>query len=126
MKKFTFILAFMLMMSVSSIALATDNPAAGERLVLTGLEIAVSPGVMAYYLDDGATTGEAQWFTIATLHQGGTKVYATAQNSTSTYSQEVDTSVAVTYGVFNILTASLPTRIQAASDTYWTGSDWER
>ncbi len=126
MKKYTFILACMLMMSVSSIASATDNTDAGERLELTGLDIAVSPGVMAFYEDDGATAGEAQWFTIATLHQGGTRVFATAQNSTSTYNQDVDTSVAVTYTVFGTYTAALPTRDEAASDSYWASSDWDR
>ena len=124
MKKLILILAFMLMLPVGSMAGEKNNAVPGERLVLAGLEIAVSPGVFAYYEDDLAAL--PQWFGIATIHQGGTKIYATAQDSTSIYNQDAPDSTTITLGVFTTLYGTLPTQVQSASDSYWTDSVWDR
>jgi len=126
MKKFLILLAIAILLPISSFAASTDNATAGSRLVLdTGspsLTIAASPGVFQYYGDDGTTT--PQWYVIGTVHQGGTRYYATSQNSTSIFYQD-DTTGPVLITDLQGLTWPTGTA-DTASETWWSNSGWTR
>lgn len=126
MKKLFILLAIALFLPVGSFAAATDNGTAGSRLVLDTsspqLVIASSPGVFQYYGDDGTTT--PQWYVVGTVHQGGTRFYATAQNSTSIFYQDDSTGpVELT----DLTGLEWPTGTgDTASETWWSNSGWTR
>ena len=126
-KKSLIVVMAVLLLPMAAFAGNTNNGTAGSPLELTAagtgtsLTIAVSPGVFAYYEDDATTT--PQWYLIASAHQGGTNVYATAQNSTSIFRQapnvapiELTTVTGMTY----------PTQLEAVSEDYWSDSSWLR
>lgn len=115
MKKVLLILVIAMMVPVmASAGSGVTNTAAGDPLKLVGLTIATSPGVFAYYEDD--TTTQPQWYAIGTLHQGGTKAYATAQNSTSILHYEFTTSPLVATSLSGL---TFPTQTAAASVDGW-------
>ncbi|PLX89798.1 MAG: hypothetical protein C0619_10450 [Desulfuromonas sp.] len=118
MKKLVLIMAIALMFPM--MASAEDNATAGAALELEGLTIAVSPGVFAYYNDGGVA--DPQWYLIATVHQGGTNFYATAQNSTSIFKQDATAPVLIG----DLTGADYPTETEAASEDYWSDSAWTR
>lgn len=126
MKKIV-ILTLLVLISFSSSALAgnTTNGKAGAALELKGLTIGVSPGIFAHYADDG-TTGNVQWFGIATAHQGGTTIYGAAQNNSGTFKIDVGTATITGPLTAGTKTYQLPTSTQAASTTYWSDADWTR
>jgi hypothetical protein len=118
-----FLIMFALIL-LPSVSLGADksNGSAGSPLELTDMTISVSPGVFAFYRDDGQAT--PQWYLIATAHNGGTKYFATAQNSTSVFKQE-DTASPITLGELEGL--DYPDQDQAASEDYWSdGNAWTR
>lgn len=126
MKKiFIFSCLFLLLLNTVASAANTTNAAAGSALELADVTIGVSPGVFAYYSDD-ANTGNVQWWSIATAHQGGTRIYGAAQNNSGTFYIDAGTNTITGPLTAGSTTYSLPTEAQAASDTYWSDSDWSR
>ncbi|WP_321370686.1 hypothetical protein [uncultured Desulfuromusa sp.] len=117
---------FLLLLSSAALATTTDNATAGagSALELADLTIGVSPGVFAYYEDDN-NGGNVQWWAIATAHQGGTRIYGAAQNNSGTFYIDVGTNT-ITGPLTADETYTLPNQDQAASDSYWSTSDWDR
>lgn len=66
---------------------AEDVNATGGQLVLgsnsADLTIGLSKGVEVRYVNPGADAAAAQWYIAASVHSGGNKGYATAQNLTN-------------------------------------------
>lgn len=123
-KVLCFVVVVMLLSFGTAFAATGDNGTAGGRLILDGettLEISSSPGVFMYYGDDGTT--DPQWYVIGTVHQGGTRFYGTAQNSTNIFYQE-----AIGPKVLADLTGlTWPTSVaDTASETWWSNSGWTR
>ena len=126
MKKILILLVIAVLLPMSSFADKKDNATAGSRLILdkstVNLTIAASPGVFQHYGDDG--TVSPQWYVIGTVHQGGTRYYATSQNSTSVFYQD-DTTGPVLITDLNGLTWPTGTA-DTASETWWSNSGWTR
>ena len=96
---------------------AVDSTAGELQLVPASgptLTMGLSTKVHARYLTSSAP---AQWYTIGTFHEGGTKVYATAQDVTKIYKK------AYTVGEDNDAAfTGLPTEGQ--SESAWSGGVW--
>jgi len=126
MKKILILLVIAVLLPMSSFAASTNNATAGSRLVLDtsspSLTSAASPAVFQYSGDDGNAT--PQWYVIGTVHQGGTRYYATSQNSTSVFYQD-DSSGPVLLSDLNALTWPTGTA-DTASETWWSNSGWTR
>ena len=116
---------FLLLMSSAALAANVDNASAGAALELADLTIGVSPGVFAYYEDD-ANANNVQWWAIATAHQGGTRIYGAAQNNSGTFYINVGTNTITGPLTTAANTYELPDQDQAASDSYWSTSAWDR
>ncbi len=124
MKKIIILLAIAMLLPMSAFA-ATDNATAGSRLQLDTeaptLNIAASPGVFMYYADDATT--DPQWYVIGTVHQGGTRFYGTAQNSTTIFYQEA-TGPKVIGDLTGLTWPS--TAAETISEDWWSGTGWTR
>ncbi len=125
MKKIIIMLAIAAILPSAVFAATGDNGTAGSRLELDGsannLVIAASPGVFTYYGDDGTTA--PQWYVVGTVHQGGSRFFATAQNSTSVFYQDTDSPNVI--GDLTGLTWPTGTA-DTASETWWSNSGWTR
>lgn len=79
--------------------------------------IGLSPKVVAKYKSDGTDSTDTQWYSIATIHPGGNKVYGTAQNINNVYSQDHATGSDVDASLDKI-----PASANSASD--WSTNNW--
>ncbi len=92
--------------------------AIGTHANAQDLTIGLSPKVTAKYVNAGTTDSTAQWFSIATAHPGGSRIYGTAQNLNNIYTKDFTTGTALTTTVLDI-----PTSANSASD--WSDNGWE-
>ena len=106
----------------------TDNVAAADGGP-NELTLNFSPSVAGYYIADGdATSGQVQWYAVATYHSGGSSFYATSSDSTTTYSQVRGTNQ--TFGDVTIPDTPVldddgdPDTPDIPADEYWTGNGW--
>ena len=89
MKKMFFQLILMLSIATLSFA-AADETSIGTLSVggtngTETLTIGLSQGVTARYLGPGVAMTDAQWYAIATVHQGGNRAYGTGQDVNNIY-----------------------------------------
>ena len=80
--------------------------------------IGLSPKVQAFYVSNGGTVTESQWYAISTGHPGGNKVYATAQDVNNIFSKSYTTA-----DEMSTYLQSIPTDPQSAS--VWTTNEWD-
>lgn len=125
MKKLFILIVLAVFLPMSAFAATTDNGNAGSTLTLSTeaptLQIASSPGVFMYYGDDD--TDDPQWYVIGTVHQGGSRYYGTAQNSTSIFQQDASGPIVLT----DLTGLTWPaTADETASEDWWSGTGWEK
>ena len=80
--------------------------------------LGLSPKVEAIYVTDGTDSTDTQWYAIGTIHPGGNKVYATAQDVNNVYSQDHITGTDIATSL-----AKVPTN--STSPDLWSTSGWE-
>ena len=112
----------------SSVGYAADISSSGGEFDLFADEnvqtadsqspIGLSPKVEALYRTDGTNSTDTQWYAISTVHPGGNRVYATAQDVNNVYFQnhatgtDLDTSL-----------TKIPSEGQSAS--IWSDNGWD-
>jgi hypothetical protein len=112
---FLILLAF-LMMASPAFAGTVNSDASTLTLETTGtppVSMGLSNSVHAQYVTNAATS--VQWYAIGTYHEGGTKIFATAQDITKIYFKSH------TSGDTSDITG-LPTAPQ--SESAWSAGSW--
>lgn len=83
------------------------------------LVIGLSPKVGMYYVSNGATETDSQWFAISSAHPGGNRAFGTAQDVNNIFNRDYDTA-----SEMSTYLQSIPT--VAESETAWTDASWNR
>ena len=105
-----------------------ENADAGKTLTVDvdePLNLNFSPSVAGQYITEG-TTGNEQWYAVATYHSGGKLFYGSSSDSTVVYKKDRSTS--------QTFDAAAPPKAPAdpdadpaeTADDIWTKAGWEK
>ena len=81
--------------------------------------IGLSPKVQMYYVSNGGTTVNSQWYAISAGHPGGNTAYGTAQDVNNIFIKSYSTS-----DELSTYLKTIPT--DGGSEGAWTDESWER
>ncbi len=89
--------------------MSTDNSNTEAQFTLTDtgsdtqdLEFGLSPKVVARYINPGTSDATGQWYSIGTVHSGGTKAFGTTQDLNNMYIKEYETGTAIDDAILDI------------------------
>lgn len=135
------VLAFFVTCTQVSAASITNESAPGTVLVAEGgaINFNYSPGVSGMYVTE-ATSGNEQWFALATYHGGGKSFYGSTSDSSSIYKQAHDSAqvfadvtiptgpiVELTPAVIDATTGEVTTpAVSGTADEYWLANSWTK
>lgn len=131
MKKITFLMLVLFVLSVSSAFSFQDETNANGDLVCgetSGnagggtITISLSPKVVAGYTV-ASDVGSNDWYVIGAFHPGGTKVYATASSVTKIWNAEVGSGQGDQ--LQTIFDGTPQTPANAGSDLVWSTAGWD-
>ena len=117
MKKIAVLFTFLILcFSVTSFAAldelssdGDDGNGADAQFTLTDsgsdtddLTFGLSPNVVARYINPGTSDATGQWYSIGTVHSGGTKAFGTTQDLNNMYIKDYATGTAITNAIVDI------------------------
>ena len=125
------LMTFLFFFSVNSFAAldelstaSTDGDGTDAQFTLTDtgsdaqdITFGLSPNVVARYINPGTTDATGQWYSIGTVHSGGTKAFGTTQDLNNMYIKDYNTGTDITTDILNIPPNSV------SADAWETG--WE-